>query len=252
VLAGLLTHTADAGQAQPAAAQLPVGVEYDAPAAGAHERRDLEEMLRLRFTVARFADGPGAPDRRGLVLIERLLAGAPDPTVPVPPDRPAAVIAVSHESSGGDVTVAAWSVLAGGGAGAILFSDWRTLLANPDALTAASQFAEAVGRNATLYAPLRPVDAAAGTRRVRVTGDTEAVGVTLLESAEALVIIGANRGTREARVTMTFSPDVPEAIWQNMLAGGAVSFVATPDGPEYERVFPPHDVLVLAIRKTRR
>jgi hypothetical protein len=251
LLAGLLTLTAALGPAQPVATLLPVGVEYAPGATTADPRRDLEEMRRLRFTVVRFADRPGTPGQGGLILIDRLLAGAPDPTIRLPPDRPAAVVAVARGTSGGDVHVAAWSAVAGG-AGAILFSGWTALLANDDALAIASQFAEAVERNATLYAPLRPVDPAAGTRRVRLTGDTEAVDVTLLESPDALVIIGVNRARDRARVTMTFSPDVPEAIWQNMLAGGAVSFVATAGGPEYERVFPPQDVLVLSIRKARR
>jgi hypothetical protein len=34
-----------------------------------------------------------------------------------------------------------------------------------------------------------------------------------------------------------------------MLTGSAVNFVAGPKGPVYTRTFPPHDVLVLMIRK---
>ena len=50
-------------------------------------------------------------------------------------------------------------------------------------------------------------------------------------------------------MTLTFSEAMPEAIWQNMLTGAAVNFVAGPTGPVYTRTFPPRDVLVLMIRK---
>ena len=50
-------------------------------------------------------------------------------------------------------------------------------------------------------------------------------------------------------MTLTFPPAVPEAVWQNMLTGSAVNFVAGPTGPIYQRTFAAHDVLVLMIRK---
>jgi hypothetical protein len=50
-------------------------------------------------------------------------------------------------------------------------------------------------------------------------------------------------------VTITFAPAIPEAIWQNMLTGSAVNFVAGATGPVYKRAFAAHEVLVLMIRK---
>ena len=58
-----------------------------------------------------------------------------------------------------------------------------------------------------------------------------------------------NHSNEPREVTLNFSPDMPEAIWQNMLTGAAVNFVAGPGGPVYTRTFPPKDVLVLMIRK---
>jgi hypothetical protein len=51
---------------------------------------------------------------------------------------------------------------------------------------------------------------------------------------------------------MTFTPDTPEAIWQNMENGAAVQFVQGPEGPTYRHTFPPRDVMVLVRGKRLR
>jgi hypothetical protein len=85
---------------------------------------------------------------------------------------------------------------------------------------------------------------------VTVEGNDPRITARVLESAEALLLVVTNHDGSEAReVTLHFSPDLPEAIWQNMLTGAAVNFVAGPKGPIYSRTFPPKDVLVLMIRK---
>jgi hypothetical protein len=251
-LAGLLSHPGGSASAQSAANLLPVGVRYRADNGADVSRRDLEEMQRLRFNVIELAARTGERDKRSLVFIHRLLAGAPDPRVLLELDTPPATITVAAGSRGAEVATAAWSALARGNRG-VIFADWAALLDNPDALAAAAEFAEAIARNAALYAPLRPVSTTNGDeRRVRISGDRSAVEATLLESPEALVLIAVNRSAREQRSTMAFSPDVPEAIWQNMLAGSAVNFVAGSEGPMYERTFAPDEVVVLVIRKDRR
>lgn len=245
----LLAH--GASPATQPTAFLPVGVEYPAGEDAADRQRDLEEMRRLRFNAVWF--GPVSADTgpRPLVHIDRLLAGAPDPRVVLPAETPPARVAVGFESSAAEVSAAAWSAV-GHTAGGVVFADWQTLVANPDALAAASQFAEDITRNMALYAPLRPVAAREGWRQVRMGGGPAGVRVALLESASALVLIAVNEAEHDAHVVMSFSPDVPEAIWQNMLRGGAVNFVASPDGPVYDRTFAPGEVLVLAIRTGRR
>ena len=84
---------------------------------------------------------------------------------------------------------------------------------------------------------------------MRVDGATPEIDAQFLESPQALVLIVINRAAEERRVTLAFTADIPEAIWQNMENGAAVNFVAGPDGPIYARTFGPHDVLVLMIRK---
>jgi hypothetical protein len=250
-LAGLFTCAASPA-AQIRAAFLPVGVEHPAGQDARTRARDLEEIRRLRFNVVQFTGGKGTDATPGALLhLDRLLAGAPDPRVMLPIDTAPARLPVRHDTMARDVTVAAWTAVARG-AGGVMFAGWRTLVANADALSAASQFAEAITRNMALYAPLRPVATSGDDRQVQVTGRGNVVGATLLESAAAIVLIAVNPGSDTQTVTMTFSADVPEAIWQDMLAGGTVNFVASAGGPVYERTFPPGDVLVLAIGKERR
>ena len=64
-----------------------------------------------------------------------------------------------------------------------------------------------------------------------------------------MLLVAANLTDSVQRVTLKFASDTPEAIWQNMELGGAVNFVAGPEGPIYSRTFTPHDVVVLMIRK---
>ncbi len=246
----VLTTMPDAAHAQGARAFLPIGVEYRPADRADARRRDLEEMQRLRFDVVVLAERAEPSDADQMMFIERVLAGAPDPRVTIPLDAPPVRIAIGPDTTSSEVTVRAWTALARG-AGGIVFQDWTTLHRNPDALVAAADFADAVARNATLYAPLRPVASAPGQRHIRVDR-ADALDASFLESSEALVLIAVNRTTLSQPVILTFSPDVPEAIWQNMLGSGAVNFVAGPEGPVYERTFAPREVLVLMIRKTWR
>lgn len=106
-----------------------------------------------------------------------------------------------------------------------------------------------ITRNQALFAPLRPrpggVAAVAG-------GGGASIDVKLLESAQALMIIGLNYAPAPQTVTITFAPDIPEAIWQNLETGTAVNFVMGTSGPFLEYTFAPRDALVLMIRKTLR
>ena len=102
--------------------------------------------------------------------------------------------------------------------------------------------------NIALFAPL-----VARTQNNRVLASPAgSIVSSVLESPDAIVIIARNASDRTRRVTLTFPPDLPEAIWQNMEAGNAVNFVMGKDGPFYVHTFAPHDALVLAIRKKLR
>jgi Beta-galactosidase/Beta-galactosidase trimerisation domain len=95
--------------------------------------------------------------------------------------------------------------------------------------------------------------ARAGVRPdVRIEGASGPVETRFLESSDVLLLIGLNYADVQQRVTLTFTPDTQEAIWQNMETGAAINFVAGPEGPTYTYTFGPRDALVLMIRKSVR
>ena len=107
-----------------------------------------------------------------------------------------------------------------------------------------------VTRNPALFAPLQPREK--GVLAVSSAGGGAPIDVKLLESAQAILIVGLNYAPAPRTATITFAPDIPEAIWQNLETGTSVNFVMTEKGPVLEHVFAPRDALVLMIRKTLR
>ena len=100
---------------------------------------------------------------------------------------------------------------------------------------------------------LRRFVASAGVvPEVGIEGGAGRVEARFLESSDAIVLIAINHGEAAERVTLRFGPDVPEAIWQNMETGAAVSFVQGPNGPTYAHTFGPRDVMVLVRSKRLR
>lgn len=219
-----------------------VGVTYRPPPGADARRRDLDEMRRLRFTLVRLAGSRTSGSR--LAFIERLLANAPFPDVEGFADDAAVMIPAGVEAD--EITLRAWSAL-GRGRRIILFDDWAALGRRPAALSAAAAFAEAVTRNAGLYAPLRPRVTRRGAPPIRVTGDGRSIEVHVLESSSAIVIVAVNTARAARKATITFPPDMPEAIWQNLATGATVHFVTGAEGPAYTRWFGGHEVLVLMI-----
>jgi hypothetical protein len=90
------------------------------------------------------------------------------------------------------------------------------------------------------------------TPEVRLAGVQGPLEVRILESSNVLMLIGLNYAETSQKVTMTFAPEIPEAIWLNMETGTGVNFVAGPEGPTYNYWFRPRDALVLMIRKDVR
>lgn len=107
-----------------------------------------------------------------------------------------------------------------------------------------------ITRNEALFAPLRP--RSGGVTSVSSAGGGTPVEVKLLESPDALVIVGLNSAAAPRTATITFTTEIPEAIWQNLETGTAVNFVMGKAGPFLEHTFAPRDVLVLMIRKKLR
>ena len=213
--------------------------DADAPTA------TLREMQQAHFTIVD-ARTPGAERPPRLLLIDRLLARTQDARW-TPSDPGVRIVAVNPSDSPALLAARAWRAL-GTGASAIVFDDWRRLRDQPDLLTAASAFAGEVTRNAPLYSRLRP---RSRPGEMQIDGASAEFLATFLESPDALVLLAINDAAPR-QVTFTFSADVPEAIWQNMLGGGAVNFVAGRSGPTYTRAFAGHDVLLLMIRKRWR
>ena len=220
---------------------VPVGVRYDLDPDLARRRTDLENMRRLRFTVVL----PGEPTQ-ALVPIDRLIAGARASSITIPASD-IGLVPIDERTDAEAVREAAWTRLAAG-ARAVIFDDWKALQNNDGALAEAAAFAETLARNPVLYAPLRRVDPS-GDRAFTIDGGQTNVEAHWLESPDALLLIAVNHASEPRDVTITFAPAIPEAIWQNMLTGSAVNFVAGPRGPVYTRTFAAHEVLVLMIRK---
>ena len=233
------------GQAPQELDFVPVGVRYPADALPSRRALDLEAIRRAHFNVVALSDlaEPTAPLQRTAAR----LAGEPLEVLNVRSTEIGRV-PIETATAADNVREAAWTLLASGARG-VVFVDWSGLQQNPAALAEASAFAEAITRNMALYAPLRRAEPSAA-RTITITGDDQKnVEARWLESADALLLVAVNHGSQARDITLTFPRDVPEAVWQNMLTGSSVNFVAGPSGPFYEHTFPPHDVLVLMIRK---
>jgi hypothetical protein len=223
---------------------VPVGVQYTPDPDPVRRKTDLETMLRLRFTVAALHP-PVAGTSPQIVPIDRLLAGDTIATVTTTMLQFGSVQVDPHSTSA-SVRRDAWSAFARS-ATCVMFHDWKSLQQNDAALAEAAAFAETLARNPALYAPLRRVDRT-GDRAITIEG-SDSVTAAWLESEDALLLIAVNRAAEPREVTLTFASAVPEAVWQNMLTGASVNFVAGPAGPVYRRTFAADDVLVLMIRK---
>lgn len=100
-------------------------------------------------------------------------------------------------------------------------------------------------RNQALFGTLRPRTSA---------GDASAddgIELRILESEDAMVIVGLHHADAARTVTLRFSREIPAGTWQNIEAGVPVSVVPGKDGPSLVHAFAAHDVLVLTIRKQK-
>jgi hypothetical protein len=146
-----------------------------------------------------------------------------------------------------DARLAMWSELAGGARYLAFAGKERPL---SPAILSLGETAGVVTRNQALFAPLRP--RTGGVLRISGADSKSRVEIRLLESPDAIVIIGLNPDAAPRKVTIAFSPEMPEAIWQNLETGTSVSFIMTKEGPSFEHLFGPRDALVLMIRKRLR
>jgi hypothetical protein len=232
------------------------------PQRGAYALAGLERLIaaaaeaELRVMLLVYTDPPpqwAAGDRDGARRFEEYVSKR----FLLQPNVLATVPAASKEPPRGrievdpahplDARLAMWSALAAGGR-FVSFAGQRDPLS--PAILALGETAGVVTRNPALFAPLRP--RTGGVVRISGADSKSGVEVRLLESADAIVIIGLNHDRSPRRVTVLFSPEIPEAIWQNLETGTAVSFVMTKEGPSFDHTFGPRDAVVLMIRKRLR
>jgi hypothetical protein len=170
---------------------------------------------------------------RGLLDLARHTPAASEPPARIP---------VTAATAPG-ARLAMWSAIARGER-RVAFSDPSDPVGR--AVLSLGETAGVITRNQALFTPLRP--RSGGVTSVSAGGGAP-VEVRLLESADALMIIGLNYAPTLRKATITFSVDIPEAIWQNMETGTAVNFVMGKNGPVLEHTFTPRDALVLMIRR---
>ena len=233
---------------QPSSQELdfvPVGVRYAADSNAVRRAIDHDTIRSARFNVVA-APADAALQTTTLTRLDRPSLGTP-PASLVARSTDLGVVPIMAATSAENVRESAWTLFARGSRG-VIFDDWLGMQQNAAALAEASAFAQTITSNMALYAPLRHVEQT-GARAIALKGGEESVEAHWLESAEALLLIAVNHGAEPHQLVFTFPPEVPEAVWQNMLSGGSVNFVAGPTGPFYEHSMPAHDVLVLMIRK---
>ena len=228
---------------QPVAApELLVGVAYSAPASipDAVVMSDLRDMRRAGYNIL-FVEDPASRDRLGEAAIAeriQIIDGIPPESVRIRVGS--GVQAVS------DARIVFWEAIATGTRNAVFEAPGKRLTQE---LRALGETAGIITRNQALFMPMRP--RAAGVSSIE-GGAGAPVDVKLMESSDALVIIGLNRAPTPRKVTITFNPDIPEAIWQNMESGTSIDFVMSEKGPVFEHIFGPRDALVLMTRKRFR
>lgn len=116
--------------------------------------------------------------------------------------------------------------------------------------TVVSDGAAAIGKEEARVQ--RSVAAAGVTPDIRIDGAPGLVEARFLESSDALLLVALNHASTPQTVTMHFTAETPEAIWQNMESGSAVHFVQAPEGPTYRHTFAARDVMILVRGKRLR
>lgn len=229
--------------AELAAGDILVGIVYSAPATVSDSmlRSDVQAIRRAGFNMIVPADVQSRT---------RVAAAAEDAELHVGVIRAAAahsrIVVGRGAVAAAEARLAFWTAFASGTRDLAFAAPGHRLT---DEIRSLGETAGVVTRNQALFAPLAPK--ASGVRSVS-SGPMGAVQVKLLASADTLVIVALNHAPRARKVTIAFARDIPEAIWQNLESGTAMSFVMTKDGPVLEYTFAPRDALVLMMRKNLR
>ena len=224
------------------APELLIGVAYAAPPAvpDAVITADLRAMRRAGYNIV-FVEDPRSRDRLGQAAIAERI-----PVIDAIPDDALRVRVGSGVQAVAEARLAFWEAVVKGTRSVVFEAFDRRFTQE---LLVLGESAGIITRNQALFMPMRP--RAGGVRSIDGGGGAP-VEVKLLESPDALIIIALNRAGATRSVTITFDPQIPEAIWQNMESGTSIDFVMGKNGPIFEHTFAPRDALVLMTRKRFR
>jgi hypothetical protein len=225
-----------------AAPELLIGVAYSAPASvpDAVLVSDMRAMRRAGYNIV-FVEEPASRDRLGPAAIAERI-----PVIDAIPGESARIKVGSGVQGVSEARLALWDAIATGRRSVVFEAPGRRFTQE---LRALGESAGTITRNQALFMPMRP--RASGVRAIDGEGGAP-VDVKLLESKDVLMIIALNRAAVSRKAAITFNPDIPEAIWQNMESGTSVDFVMGRNGPVLEHTFAARDALVLMIGKRFR
>lgn len=225
-----------------AAPELLIGVAYSAPASvpDALLTADMRAMRRAGYNIV-FVEDPGSRDRLGPAAVAERI-----PIIDAVPQDAVRIKVGTGVPGVSEARLAFWDAIATGTRSVVFEAPGRRFTQE---LRVLGESAGIITRNQALFMPMRP--RASGVRSIEGEGGAP-IDVKLMESADVLMIIALNRATAPRKTTITFTPDIPEAIWQNMESGTSIDFVMGKSGPVFEHTFAPRDALVLMIRKRFR
>jgi hypothetical protein len=117
----------------------------------------------------------------------------------------------------------------------------------PDWVAPVRSLAQQLQFNGTLVASLARGPA------VRIVAPVPAgLDVMLLQDAQSWILIATHTGAAEARVVVHLPPQVPAALWSNLLEGGGMSMLVRPEGPQWTLTVPAGAAKVYVIDKHLR
>jgi hypothetical protein len=98
----------------------------------------------------------------------------------------------------------------------------------PDWVSPVRSLAQQLQFNGTLVATLERGPA------IRIDAPVPAgVDVMLLQDPRSWILIATHTGTADAHVVVHLPPQVPAALWSNLLEGGGMSMLVRPEGPQW-------------------
>lgn len=115
---------------------------------------------------------------------------------------------------------------------------------NPPWLAVAGAVGRQLHVNGELLGQSRPGPA------VRIEPAVRGLDVALLDAPKAWVVVATNSSDRRANTTARLPPQVPYAMWLDLLDGSTMAMLEQPDGPKWALDIEPGGVRMYVIDKT--